>query len=106
MTKHVADEALPKLHISIEDATSLVDSSVKLLESPSLEICGCGGARVHSVHKVSSAKSATLKTHTPKPAFKRLEKIMQKLYDLEPQSGPEKPLNVDLDVDLYQMEDY
>jgi hypothetical protein len=35
-----------------------------------------------------------------------MEKIMHKLYDLEPDNAPEKKVNLDLDVDLYQMESY
>jgi hypothetical protein len=35
-----------------------------------------------------------------------MEKIMHKLYDLEPDNTPEKRINLDLDVDLYQMESY
>jgi hypothetical protein len=31
---------------------------------------------------------------------------MHKLYDLEPDSAPEKQLDVDLGVNLYQMENY
>jgi hypothetical protein len=34
----------------------------------------------------------------------RLEKATHSLYDLEDSCGPEKTLNIDLD--LYQMEDY
>jgi hypothetical protein len=37
-------------------------------------------------------------------AKSRLGKNMHKLYDLEPDNEPEKPLNIDLGVDLYQME--
>ena len=43
---------------------------------------------------------------TRKRGVKRgqLGKVIEKLYDLEPCSLPEKPLHIDLD--LYQMEDY
>jgi hypothetical protein len=34
----------------------------------------------------------------------RLGRIMQRLYDLEPGGKSERPLNIDLD--LYQMENY
>jgi hypothetical protein len=36
----------------------------------------------------------------------RLGKIMHKLYDLESDNEPEKPLRIDFDVDLYQMENF
>jgi hypothetical protein len=36
----------------------------------------------------------------------RLGRIMFRLYDIEPCDAPEKPLKVDLKVDLYQMEDF
>jgi hypothetical protein len=35
-----------------------------------------------------------------------MEKTMTKLYNLENEETPEKTLNLQLDVDLYQMEDY
>ena len=39
-----------------------------------------------------------------KPKRSRLARITQRLYDLESCNEPEKPLNIELD--LYQMEDY
>ena len=51
-----------------------------------------------SIVNFSRTKTSTFKS--------RLGKIMHKLYDLEPDNAPEKPLNVDLGVDLYQMENY
>jgi hypothetical protein len=38
------------------------------------------------------------------PRVNRMDKTTRKLYDLEPNCGPEKSLKIDLD--LYQMEDF
>lgn len=36
----------------------------------------------------------------------RLGKFMHKLYNLESSDEPEKPLKIELDIDLYQMENF
>ena len=111
MTKHLHDEALLKLNVSLEDSDKLVEANVKLLDGQALGICGVHSidSNINSLHQVVAENPLT-KTHAAKAklnTFKnRLEKIMHKLYDLEPDNAPEKPLNVDLCVDLYQMENY
>ncbi len=106
MTKHAVDEGFPKYHMPLEEANKLIEENIKVLDSSSLGICP---ANVKSVHKVgteptiSAAIVAKPKTNSIKT---RLGKIMHKLYDLESDDAPEKPLNVNLDVDLYQMEKY
>jgi hypothetical protein len=45
-----------------------------------------------------------VKNKVPLKRTSRLEKATQCLYDLEEAHEPEKPLNIDLG--LYQMEDY
>ncbi len=103
MTKHLSEEALSKLHLPLEDAEKLVEANVKLLDGNSLGICG---PQVKSLHKVA-AKPALVKPAEKVGVVKsRLGKSMHKLYDLEPCSTPEKPLNVEFDVELYQMENY
>lgn len=101
MTKHIApDEAYPKLNVSLEGADKLIAQNVKLGSSRSLGICGADVDGIKNIPKL------TVK-HAPKLAMKtRLEKIMHKLYDLEPDNAPEKPLKADLRADLYQMENY
>jgi hypothetical protein len=101
------DEAMSKLHVSLEDANKLVGDNVKILGSSRLGMCGANvNSQVKSMRKVT-AKPTMVKTRTKTSTFKsKLGKIMHKLYDLEPDNGPEKPLNVDLCVDLYQMENF
>jgi hypothetical protein len=100
------DEAYTKLHVTLEDSDKLIAENVKLSSSGSLSVCGANVSSVKPMHKLS-AKHAIMKPVTKAASVKtRLGKIMHKLYDLEPDSAPEKPLNVDLGVDLYQMENY
>jgi hypothetical protein len=103
----MTDEAISKLHVSLEDANKLVEDNVKILGSSTLGLCGANvNSQVKSMHKVT-AKPTMVKTRTKTSTFKsRMGKIMHKLYDLEPNNAPEKTLIVDLGVDLYQMENY
>jgi hypothetical protein len=102
LTKHIAsDEAYPKLHVSLEDVDKLIAQNVKLgSSSRGLGICEADVDGVKNMHKLTAK-------HAPKLTIRtRLEKIMHKLYDLEPDSAPEKPLKADLRAELYQMENY
>ena len=106
MTKHVADEGLPKLHVSLEDADKLVEANVELLDCQTLGICSTHINPMQPApaeNRLMKPRAAKIKLNVVK---NRLGKIMHKLYDLEPDNAPEKPLNVDLCVDLYQMEKY
>ncbi len=103
MTKHLHDEAIGKLPLSLDE----VEANMKLLEAANtLGICGAHLNPVNSIHTVA-AEPLTVKAKTRKISLKtRLGRIMHKLYDLEQDNAPEKPLNVDLGVELYQMEKY
>jgi hypothetical protein len=58
----------------------------------------------HVMHKPKGKmKVRMVKTKVPVKRS-RLEKVTSHLYDLEDCTGPEKCLNIDLD--LYQMEEY
>jgi hypothetical protein len=111
LTKHVTDEALPKLHVPLEEADKLVEASLRLLDDQDTGICSVHNidSNINSLRK-ATAENPLLKTHATKAKVNniknRLEKTMHKLYDLEPDNAPEKPLNIDLDIDLYQMEKY
>ncbi len=101
MTKQLHDEAAPKLHISLEDATKL------MLEDDALGIgASCGPSAARAIQRLDAAPKLVKPRTRAKPVSikNRLEKILHKLYDLEPEHTPEKTLNVNLDVDLYQME--
>jgi hypothetical protein len=108
LTKHTAvDDGFPKYHMPLEEANKLIEANVKIINSSSsLRACG---AKVDHLTKVAVEPSlAKRREGRPKVGTvkSRLGRIMHKLYDLEPEGVPEKPLNVDLGVDLYQMEDY
>lgn len=99
MTKHLPEDAL-KYHLvdnldasKIEVVPQLVDNRMVI----------CGGRTPDSVSSQRKLKARAVK---PKVAAKktRLGKVMQELYDLESGHEPEKVLNIDLG--LYQMEDY
>lgn len=110
LTKHLhtSNEAPFGLPLPMDDAE--VESDVDdLLEKNTLSICT---PHVSSIKHANTAKgkSTLIPTQTKskskvKTAKVRLGKIMNKLYDVEPITQPEKPLNIDLDVDLYQMEE-
>ena len=105
MTKHVPDEALSKMPVSLDDAGELVSANLKVLNTQPLGICS--SPRVRTLHKIE-VEAPLIKPRATRAKMEavrnRLERIMHKLYDLEPDSKPEKSLNVDLGVDLYQME--
>ena len=101
MTKHVADEGFPKYHMPLEEANKIIEDNIKMLDHQAFAICG---------PSLSSEQSAETKIHPSKAKMhslkSRLGKIVHKMYDLEQDNAPEKPLNVDLGVDLYQMENF
>jgi hypothetical protein len=108
LTKHiVVDEGFPKYHMPLEEANKFIEANVKVLDGRSS--LGLSRVGVKPIEEVV-AKSSMVKprmNNARANSFKcRLGKIMQKLYDLEPQCVPEKSLNVDLGVNLYQMEDF
>ncbi len=103
LTKHVHahDDASLRLHETLEESTKVSASATIVMGKNSLSIC---------VGDVDSTQKFNPKVTEGKTKVNfvksRLEKNMHKLYDLEPDNEPEKPLNIDLGVDLYQMEDF
>jgi hypothetical protein len=102
LTKHAPDEALLRGHADLEEVkVSLPD----LLEASARALCSAGAEAVGAESTVDAARvGAEVDVVDVEP--KKLEKHMPKLYDLEPRCGTEKSLNVDLDVELYQMENW
>jgi len=109
LTKHVqpSDDAHFNLSIPLEDGVKADPDIIDLFDKNTLSLCASQSTPIKS-RQASKRKSALLdnrtksKTQTVKT---RLGKIMNKLYNLEPTTQPEKPLNIDFGVDLYQMED-
>ena len=99
MTKHeLADSAL-KCPLELEEAGKVELGTVgKMLDNNALAIRG-----VDAVPKRIPKRKVGL-TAKPSSRVSRLAKITRKLYDLEPNGEPEKPLKISLD--LYQMEQF
>ncbi len=94
---------MPKYHMPLEEANKLIESNIKLIDATDFAICG----QALNSGKVAKQKLAVTKPRAKVTSIKsKLGRIMHKLYDLEPEDQPEKPLNIDLGVDLYQMEDF
>ncbi len=95
MTKHVHEEAL-KCHLAVEDAKievapAIIDNSL-VLGSP------------HIIRKPESKLKVRMVKSKVNVKKSNLENATSQLYDLEEACEPEKPLNIDFD--LYQMENY
>ncbi|MCW3995858.1 MAG: hypothetical protein NWE98_06885 [Candidatus Bathyarchaeota archaeon] len=90
MTKHVHD-VLGVEDLKVEISPQIIDNCA-VIGTPPVAQKSKGKVKV----RVVKAKVTTRKS--------RLEKATRNLYDLEDCLGPEKPLNIDLG--LYQMEDY
>jgi hypothetical protein len=96
LTKHLHEDSL-KLHLPIEELK--VEVTPKIIDNTLV----LGAANVIGKPK---GKMKVNRMDKPKVTVKksRLEKATSHLYDLEENHAPEKTLNIDLD--LYQMEDY
>ena len=99
MTKQASDETALRCHVTLEEATKVSPSVTDAIVKNALAIYG---AHVDSEQK-GKRKQVLVKTRMIS-LRSRLGRIMRRLYDLESDSEPEKPLNIDLD--LYQMENY
>jgi hypothetical protein len=89
LTKHVPDDAL-KCHLSVEEPK-------KLVEDNALVVCD-----VQANPELESNLEVTQITEKPKRDI--LEKMVPELYNLEDCAESEKPVKINLDLDLYQME--
>ena len=98
MTKN-ADEIAVKAHLGLEDAAKVVESTTEAICDEALVVCD---ATIKPIRK--SAPKITPVKAMVKPLQGKVDKAVHKLYDLERGGETEKPLNVDLD--LYQMENY
>jgi hypothetical protein len=95
LTKHLNEDYL-KLHLSIEDPK--IQITPKIIDS----------TLVLGASTILPKPKEKIKVRIVKPKVtvkkSRLDKATSHLYDLENCNGPEKALNIDLG--LYQMEDY
>jgi len=101
LTKQTAEEATLKYHINVEGANKASESSTKMKDNNALIIYD-----VNTIPKREDQLNTTPIKTGIKLETNRLGKIMPKLYNLENCNEPEKPVKIDLDLDLYQMENY
>ncbi len=94
LTKRV-DEVAVKVHLGLDEANKVVASTVELVCDEALVICG---GRVKPVQEIVPVKVRVNAMRS------KVGKAVHKLYDLEQSGEAEKKLN--LDLDLYQMENY
>jgi hypothetical protein len=90
LTKHPSDEAL-KCHLTIEEP--------KVVEASTLVIYDR-----HAVPDLGDKPEVGPIKAVVKSKVIGLGKILPELYDLEACAKTEKPVKIDLDLDLYQME--
>lgn len=100
MTKHIPDESIQKCPLGLDEANKIVETTAKAMDSHALFICGT------HVNPAPEDKLRITKVKTRIHSLKtKVGKAMQRLYDIESGNEPEKPLKIDFNVDLYQMED-
>ena len=101
MTKQTADETTLKCHVTVEGANKVSENVTKMMDNNALIICDVNA----SPEKEDQLKTTPIKTGI-KSETNRLGKIMPELYNLENCIVSEKPVKIDLDLDLYQMENF
>jgi len=101
LTKQAADETTLKCHMTVEGANKVSESVTKMMGNTALVICDVNA----SPENEDQLKTTPIKTGI-KSKTDRLGKIMPELYNLENCVESEKPVKIDLDLDLYQMENY
>ena len=99
MTKQPPDEAGLKCHITLEEGAKVSSNVTDIIVKNALAIYGA----YVDPEPEGKRKRALVKTRVIS-LRSRLGRIMRRLYDLESDSEPEKKLNIDLD--LFQMENY
>jgi len=91
LTKHAPDEVALKCHLTIEET--------KIAESNALVICDTPTST-----QLENKLEANPIITGIKMKNNGLETDMPELYDLEESIKAEKPVKIELDLDLYQME--
>ncbi len=85
--------------MGVEGANKVSENVTKMMDNNALVICDVNT----SPKKEDQLKTTPIKTGTE---ANRLGKIMPELYNLENCIASEKPVKIDLDLDLYQMENF
>ena len=92
MTKQTADENTLKFHMTMKETN-------KVGEANALVICDA-----QESSKLEEKIKGTSIKNEMKSKRNRLGKILPELYNLENRVETEKPVKIDFDLDLYQME--
>ena len=87
--------------MSVEGANKVSENVAKMMGNNALVVCDVNA----SPENEDQLKTTPIKTGI-KSETDRLGKIMPELYNLENCVASEKPVKIDLDPDLYQMENY
>jgi len=101
LTKQIADETTSKCHITVEEANKVGESVTKMMDNNAFIVCDVNA----SPEREGQLKTTPIKTGI-KSETNRLGKIMPELYNLENCIESEKPVKINLDLDLYQMENF
>jgi hypothetical protein len=97
LTKRASEETL-KCHLTMHGVSKVGEGVAKIMDGGAIVVCE-GGVRLDEKLKLS-------RVGTEKEArVTGVDGIMPELYNLEKNITPEKPVKIDLDLDLYQMED-
>jgi len=99
LTKQTVDDATLKSHVVVEGAGKVGEIVTKMMSYNALVIYDATVVPDRAVPLKTAPMKTKMKSETDK-----LGKIMHELYNLEDCVKSEKPVKIDLDVDLYQME--
>ncbi len=103
MTRHPVDESLAKCQMPLEETNKIIEGNLRLLNDNPLHICSSPAIEKEEAKRTVKIASVKTRTNVTK---NRMGKIMHKLYDIEPVGKPEKRIDIDFNVDIYQMEDW
>jgi hypothetical protein len=98
LTKQASDETVLKGHLALEETSKVVPIVTEAIVNNALVI-----RDAHNIEQEGEL-DVTLVNTKKNTVKSKLRQIMPELYDIENGAETEKPLEVDLD--LYQMENY
>ncbi len=87
--------------MTVEGTNKVGESVVKMTHNDALIVCDVNS----DIERKDQPKTTPIKTGIEAKRNK-LERIMPELYNLENCNESEKPVKIDLDLDLYQMENF
>jgi acid phosphatase class B len=100
LTKQSADEIVAKCHVSLDQTDKIRSDLNGVFDKNSLAVGNKSiGTNVEIEPKV---KLGLTRKEVSKP---KLEKFMSEIDDIENGVEREKPVKIDFDIDLYQMEE-